>query len=194
VALAARTRHRLTRRHTVDGRELLVLDGVISVADARLLGQSLEALPYRKTERDVPGDRMRGFVANFDVARCREHTFVVAIERLIARYLPKERFSLWRMYCNNNVYGDMSRPHRDSPPRARDVTALLYASPVWRPEWAGETIFYDKAGDAVACVAPRPARVALFRSAIVHRNGVPSRECYEPRLVVALKYLAERRA
>jgi Rps23 Pro-64 3,4-dihydroxylase Tpa1-like proline 4-hydroxylase len=117
---------------------------------------------------------------------------MIAIERLLARYFPGERFSIDRLYCNNNVYGDMARPHRDSPAGSADVTALLYANPKWRPEWGGETIFYDRHQDAVACVAPRPGRVALFRSAIAHRNGVPSRECYEPRLVLALKFLRRR--
>jgi hypothetical protein len=174
----------------VDGCELFVIDDALAPRDARALCRSLEALPYTRTERDAPDDPKRGFVANLNVARCRRQVFYLAVEALVARHFPGERFRLWRLYCNHNVYGDMARPHRDSPPRAADVTALLYASGEWKPEWAGETVFYDRGGDSVACVAPRPARVALFRSKILHRNGVPSRECYASRLTLAFKFLA----
>lgn len=181
---------RKVREQRIDGRELYVLDGVLSPSDTRALCGSIAALPFHKRERDRAGTQMRGFVADFDVERCADHLIVAALWELLATHFPGEAFDLWRMYCNNNVYGDMSHPHRDSQPPAQDVSAVFYANAHWDIEWGGETLFYDDAGDAVACVMPKPGRVALFRGAILHRNGVPSRECYEPRLTLVFKFLA----
>ena len=55
----------------------------------------------------------------------------------------------------------------------------------------GETVFYDRAGEPFHAVAPKPGRLLLFDGGIVHRGGVPSRKCFEPRLSVAFKFREE---
>ena len=72
------------------------------------------------------------------------------------------------------------------------VTALYFANPEWQDDWQGETVFYDRAGEPFHAVAPKPGRVLVFDGGIVHRGGVPSRKCFEPRLSVAFKFLEEK--
>jgi hypothetical protein len=52
-------------------------------------------------------------------------------------------------------------------------------------------MFYD-GGEARHTVAPRPGRLVIFDGALVHRVGVPSRECYVPRITVAFKFARAR--
>jgi SM-20-related protein len=183
---------RLTREQLIDGLELFIVDDLITGRQAAALSGAMATMPFRKTEIDRRGTRFRGFVTDFPVAEIGGHFLVRTITEEVARFFAGERVTLDRAYCNNNVFGDMSHPHRDSPvARPRDITALFYVNERWDKEWGGETIFYDNQGDSVVCIAPRAGRLALFRSCIEHRNGIPSRECYEPRLTFVMKYRAE---
>ena len=101
---------------------------------------------------------------------------------------PLDTLRLERVHVNLHMYGDMQFPHGDLP---GGVTLLYYANPEWKENWMGETIFYDDSRDPVVAVAPRPGRVAIFDGDLVHRGGVPSRECYGPRISIAFKYLRE---
>jgi SM-20-related protein len=178
-----------TREYSINGRALYVIDNLLPRQASRSLSRFMASLPFQKLEFDRKGTMMRGFVANFNLAACKDDPIVKAVTAQAQAYFPATRLTLYRMYCNNNVYGDMSYPHRDcQPERAHDLTAVFYANERWEQDWGGETLFYDDEGDAVACVSPRPNRLALFHGAILHRNGLPARECYEPRLALALKF------
>jgi hypothetical protein len=185
----------ITRDQRIDGRELYVLDGLLPDDESVALSRALSTMPFRKVEADREGTEMRGFVADFSVDEVREHPLVERMLAQVKRLFPRERFTVERAYCNSNVYGDMSHAHRDaSPRRPKDLTAIFYANENWEKDWAGETTFFDDAGDAVACVAPRRGRLALFRGCIEHRNGIPSRECYSPRLTFVLKLRSTARS
>ncbi|MDE3197594.1 MAG: 2OG-Fe(II) oxygenase [Acidobacteriota bacterium] len=79
-----------------------------------------------------------------------------------------------RQYATGHTYGLGGRPHFDDT-RPGCFTLLLYAVPEWRPEWDGETMFFDEAGEAMRAVKPRPNRAVLFDSRIVHAGRAPSR-------------------
>jgi hypothetical protein len=184
-------RRRITRRQRIDDKELYVLDGLLPEDDNVALARALAAMPFRKAEADRAGTQMRGFVADFETRQVGSHPLVEAILAQVKRLFPGERFHIERAYCNSNVYGDMSYAHRDaSARRPGDLTAIFYANEHWEKDWGGETMFFDDEGDAVACVAPRRGRLALFRGCIEHRNGIPSRECYSARLTFVLKLRA----
>jgi hypothetical protein len=48
-------------------------------------------------------------------------------------------------------------------------------------------MFYDNAMDGVACVTPKPGRMAIFDGTIRHVGRPPNRNCYAPRYTLALK-------
>jgi Rps23 Pro-64 3,4-dihydroxylase Tpa1-like proline 4-hydroxylase len=67
------------------------------------------------------------------------------------------------------------------------LTALWYVAPEWNVEWGGETMLYNRDQDAVACVTPRPGRLAIFDGTILHAGRPPNRICYAPRYTLAFK-------
>jgi SM-20-related protein len=191
---AKREQQTAKREHRIDGAEIYVIDDLLGARAHREVTRALHNMPFRKVEADREGTRMRGFVADFAIEAIEDDPLVHAILSRVASSFPRETFAVTRTYCNSNVYGDMSYPHRDASPKRRsDLTALYYANERWEQEWGGETIFYDATGDAVVCVTPKPNRLVLFRGWIEHRNGIPSRECYAPRLSFVLKLRARAR-
>jgi len=65
--------------------------------------------------------------------------------------------------------------------------SLWYIAPGWNVGWSGETMLYDHNQDAVACVTPRPGRLAIFDGTILHAGRPPNRICYAPRYTLAFK-------
>jgi hypothetical protein len=49
-------------------------------------------------------------------------------------------------------------------------------------------VLFERSQDAHHAVAPRPGRLLMFPSNILHRGGTPSRTCVERRLVMVLKF------
>lgn len=103
-----------------------------------------------------------------------------AVDRLYAGYDPELR----RVHLNDHPFGDLQGAHTDLSP---GITAIFYVNSEWPDEWEGETLFYA-GGEAVAAVAPRPGRVAIFGGDIVHRGGTPSRLCRRSRQTIAFKF------
>ncbi len=99
---------------------------------------------------------------------------------------PRQSLELIRAYVNFNRYGDMQYAHVDAQ---EGVTALYYANSEWQEHWGGETVFCDENREPVYLVIPKPGRLVLFHPSLLHRGGLPSRDCWEARLTVAFKLL-----
>jgi SM-20-related protein len=84
------------------------------------------------------------------------------------------------------TYGQDGFPHRDSLDE-HDVTAMFYINEVWKPEWAGETCFFDESGDTDRAVLPRPNRLVIFPARVLHvaRGVYPVTP--DPRVVLVFK-------
>jgi SM-20-related protein len=177
---------RVTRRVTIDGKPLVVLDGVFPSESIGSLFSLLERSPYRLDDRDTDETALvRHWKAELPIPMARSTPILrdcLRITELVAR---PHSLSLHRVYANLEMSGDIQFPHID---REDGVTCLYYANAVWEPQWQGETVFYDDGGDPCHVVAPRPGRIAVFDGGITHRGGVPSRECYAPRITVAFKF------
>lgn len=91
-----------------------------------------------------------------------------------------------RQYANGHTYGLGGRPHADDP-REGTFTLLYYPMPVWKPDWEGETLFYDARGEVIAGVKPAPNRAVFFDSRIPHSGRAPSRTCGALRVTLAYK-------
>jgi len=176
----------------IDGRELFVIDDVVNGARLEHLTSFFELAPAQRIEADsaTSGDtRLWVIPIERDVAE--RQPYVNAIMSEVAEHFPGETFGIERAYCNAISFGDMLYAHRDNNDRgSRDVTALLFVAGEWRKEWGAETLFFNDEGDAVHAVTPRPGRLTLFRSAIEHRAGAPTRVCNRTRLTLALKLRA----
>lgn len=91
-----------------------------------------------------------------------------------------------RVYANGHTYGLGGRPHVDDP-RDGTITLLYYPMPAWRPEWEGETLWFDGSGNVLTGVLPAPNRAVLFDSRLLHAGRAPSRYCGGLRVSVAYK-------
>lgn len=89
-----------------------------------------------------------------------------------------------------NGYGNEGHPHRDSPRvdvRPAHIAAIVYCNPEWKIEWAGETILFDDAGEAMAAVLPKPGRITFIHGDPLHVARGASRICPWPRRVLVYK-------
>jgi Rps23 Pro-64 3,4-dihydroxylase Tpa1-like proline 4-hydroxylase len=175
------------RKSMISGREIFVCDNMVDPLTMSHIGAMVRNLHYVRSEKsraDVPG-----YVAVSDIPAEKVGTdpFLRGLKRIVERLFPAEQFSDQRAYVNCSIYGDSYYSHRDCTPQERHITALYYANLEWKPDWGGETIYYNDSEDAELVVMPRPGRLVVARGAILHRGCVPTRSCYEERYTLAYK-------
>jgi hypothetical protein len=95
-----------------------------------------------------------------------------------------------RAYVNAQTFGTEGYPHTDSQVES-DLSIVIYLNPEWKPEWAGETAFFDDDDDLVKSVLPRFGRVSIFPGAMMHAARGVSRVCPECRYVLVFKAACE---
>ena len=174
----------------LDGQRLFLVDGMFKPDFVGMLYQILKRQPYSLSDYDTEAtSHVRHWKCEFPLDYFSANPVLRSWHAdMVGKTLelfPDTSATLKRVHCNNHLYGDLQNAHTDYDP---GVTALYFANPEWRDDWQGETIFYDKAGEPFHAVAARPGRVLIFAGGIVHRGGVPSRTCFEPRLSVAFKF------
>lgn len=179
----------IARHLRVGFHQLFVLDNLFSSADIASLFSLLERVPYSFSDFDTD-----------ETAYSRHWKSEIPIPLSIAtpiyrdciavanRLFAPSALRLKRVHSNLHLYGDMQYPHRDL---AHGITALYYANPDWNEKWLGETVFYGEEREPLYTVSPKPGRLVVFDADIVHRGGVPSRECYRPRISVAFKFIRD---
>jgi hypothetical protein len=176
----------VTRCLTIGDKQLFVLDGVFLAEDIASLHTFLGHLPYRLNDIDsVETAYSRHWKAELPAPMASQTPIFRRCVELTRELIPNDDLQLRRVHSNLHLYGDIQFPHVDL---SGGVTTLYYANPVWDEKWMGETIFYDENREPLYTVAPQPGRVVLFDADILHRAGVPSRECYEARISVAFKF------
>jgi hypothetical protein len=92
---------------------------------------------------------------------------------------------LVRCYANAHTFGIEGYPHTDSRTPG-NYTTICYINPGWKPEWAGETVFFNDLGDIAHAILPKPARVITFDGRIIHTARGLSRIC--PAMCVTLMF------
>ena len=170
------------KRFLVSGRELFICDDFIAPANVLAVGACVKSLNFARREALLPGIAPTASSAEIPVTPLMEE-FIAQLQAAAEELFPGERFHAKRAYVNHSIYGDACCVHRD----VSVVTVLYDVNLVWEPDWGGETIYYDDANDAQVVVSPRPGRLLVSRGAILHRSSVPTRDCQEARLIVALK-------
>lgn len=175
------------RKALISGREIFICDGIIDAAMVQQIGNAVRSIHYVRKEKSRPD--VPGLAAVSDIApeRIAIDPFLRNVRQIVEKAFPEERFSDQRAYVNCSIYGDGYYTHRDCPVEEQHVTALYYANLEWRPDWGGETIYYNDQEEAELVVMPRPGRLVIARGAVLHRGNVPTRICYEERYTLAYK-------
>jgi hypothetical protein len=178
------------RQAVIDDRRVVVLDGRASAVDVARLAFALRTRSFTRSEsaRFDTGD-FRHWASEYDSAEARNLPLYAPTAAAVEERFPGHPLQLQRAYCNAAFYGDMLFTHVDAAPEARAVTAIWYVSKRWDVEWGGETLFFDRDGDAVFVVSPRPGRLVLFDGAIPNVGRPPNRICPEPRFTFAFKFV-----
>lgn len=178
----------------VDGQPVFVVDGLFAPDLVQVLYEMLRKLEYSLSDYDTIETSTElhwkhEFTAESLQALPLFRTWCDTIVAKTEELFPARPVFLARVHCNNQPYGDLQRPHVDIP---QGVTALYFANAEWQRDWQGELIFYDRNDEPLQAVAPRPGRVVIFPGDLLHRGGVPSRVCFQPRLSVAFKFASRQ--
>lgn len=94
--------------------------------------------------------------------------------------------SLVRCYANAHTFGVEGYPHVDSR-KPGNYTTIFYVNPMWKPEWAGETVFLNDMGDIANAVLPKPGRIVMFDGRVTHAARALSRICPAMRVTLMFK-------
>jgi Rps23 Pro-64 3,4-dihydroxylase Tpa1-like proline 4-hydroxylase len=107
--------------------------------------------------------------------------------KLKADLLPGH--SLVRCYANAHTFGVEGHPHTDSRTQG-NYTTICYINPSWKPEWAGETVFFNELGDIAHAILPKPSRIVTFDGRIRHAARGLARVCPAMRVTLMFKTTA----
>ncbi|MFV8756273.1 2OG-Fe(II) oxygenase [Nannocystaceae bacterium ST9] len=181
-----------TRTHSLDDRLILVYDDLFTDQEVGNFASVVMQLDYR---RRPSFDRELSAALDCDMFRAAPFLFTLTeaihAEMRGAFALSDPSVGLSHVYAAAIGSDACGTVHTDtSDPQA--ITFLYYANPSWRAGWAGETVFYDARGDASVVVAPRPGRLAVFHSNILHRAGIPHPDTPTYRYTVSVFYYPER--
>lgn len=123
----------------------------------------------------------------------KEHNIVYNVWKNIC--IKSGKRQLVRAYFNLYTAGTEGYIHIDDP-RANEIvrnkdivqeTSLIYLTPDWDPDWAGETVIFDKNMDVLYATLPKYGRVLQFNGKLRHVGRGISRICNQYRIVLALK-------
>jgi SM-20-related protein len=175
----------ISRKISIGAKQIVVFDNLFPSDEVKKLYQFLARLPYQFNEVASPETKhILHWAANLPLPIATGTPILNKCLELAREFYTDRRLELRRLYVNSSHYGDMAYAHIDAE---KGVTALYYANAEWHERWGGETVFYDDDQEPVNVVAPKPGRLALFHSSILHRGGIPSRDCCQARLTVAFK-------
>lgn len=173
-----------SRRLLVAGLPVVVLDDMMEADAITELFQRARRLPYTLSDIDSDATSYARHWKHELVGAEMEARLYRGLLDIAEATLPTYEPTLKRVHYNLHLYGDVQFAHTDT--NGPGLTVLLYVNDQWPLSWMGETLFYEN-DEPVVAVVPKPGRVVIFDGRIVHRAGVQQRECFEPRISLALK-------
>lgn len=170
-------------------RPLWIVDQVAQEEALPGIEKFFKELPYSFFESDREDtEYLKHLVHNFSIEDALENPVLSTYIDNVKDILLSHNISfgkLERVYCNFILYGDFQYAHEDGPV----WTGLYFLNQRWDSDWGGEFQAYhgDHKGLSTS-VSPVPGRLTVFDGEILHRGGVPSKICIEPRLTLVVKF------
>jgi hypothetical protein len=178
----------LTRAIEIDGRPLKIYDDLVPLPEVKRLTNAFLNAAFVCDEVARPDTyAARHWQLTIPLETARQLVVFQPTLKVLQDFPERSHYRILRVYCNHASYGDMLFTHTDVHEGKEGLTALWYIAPEWNVEWGGETMLYDRNQDAVACITPRPGRLAIFDGTILHAGRPPNRICYAPRYTLAFK-------
>lgn len=105
---------------------------------------------------------------------------------LKSHILP-ENTRILRYYLNAHTFGTDGWPHTDTD-RTDELTAVLYLTETWKPQWCGETVVFDQQGDIAKAALPKANRLLIFPSNYLHSPRPLAKVFQGMRVVLVTKF------
>lgn len=175
------------RLETSHGRPAFILDNFVTPEARQKVYRIYKDLPYEFSDSDRSDTQyIKHLKHEFEL----DNPLAVFLARTASSFLTDRGLAhrdVYRMYANFNLHGDFQFAHEDG----EGWTALFFVNDKWEEDWGGEfTLYIDDELDFGYSISPKPGRMVIFDGMITHRGGVPSKLCYEPRISLAIKFLA----
>lgn len=182
--------HCLTREASIEGKRILVYDGLLPLDQIGMIEKALLQSPFSWSEIAKPeAEQYRHWARNLDLKATEQLPIYPAAMAALAPFCTAEqRYKMYRAYCNFSSYGDVLMIHTDCRPEHNELTGLWFMHEKWEVEWGGETLFYNSQDDAEFVCSPKPGRLVIFDGRIPHQGRPPTRICYAPRYTFAMKF------
>ncbi|XP_038073758.1 uncharacterized protein LOC119741890 [Patiria miniata] len=198
-----------------EGRVIAVYDNIFSAADLEELQQALLAqgeimyLPHDvQPEEDVDNAQ---WIKSFDPEKFATSAVWRRLSQVM-RHVSGNRTSWYPYDVALNIVrsADHTRIHQDCEEWEDEYTMVLYLNPDWRPEFCGETVFFEAMPGSelqrqlyglhggteyqpIASVLPKYGRLAVFQGIIPHSARPPSNLFAGARYTFAVKVSLTRR-
>jgi len=138
-----------------------------------------QSIPYAHWNNTFAGvDAENGL----DLSNKLDGAIAKAWEHIRSTYCPGA--SLVRCYMNAHTYGVEGYPHTDTIRNGH--TVLVYLNDVWKREWGGETMFYDK-DTVLYAELPKRNKGLIFDGKICHVAKGVTRLCPSLRVTLMFK-------
>jgi len=155
-----------------------VYDNVLSFNDALIVEEQCLDNDYTIGWKDTPQSEDRFLHSSWDgrdwanAAQSGEITHFLNILGSSQPFTKLDGRIVTRSVINCNTIADSMSVHNHI---GSDVM-LYYVNREWKPEWGGETVFYDESGKEIIYTSPYvPNRMILFAGELPHRYNPPSR-------------------
>jgi hypothetical protein len=177
-------------RHTLDGRDVVILDGIFEPNWVQSIYRWLFQLVYHGDPANARrGDKPWNSMLEFSpcmrfIAAVPPFATLAALSRAA---MPGRRLKLQNVRACSSPQCMLSWDYRE--PRTDGVTAIYFGNPRWKDYWWGEIDFFRE-GDTepTVTVEPKAGRLLIFDSAMVHRIAPPSTEAEHARHTLAFTF------
>ena len=161
-----------------------VYDNLFSKEEINILDSYMNSLAFKNHELDseeIPEHVTLS--SNLE----ENNQYVKLIISKISNKIELSKYRLIRVYCNAFKSNDCPSAHIDTN-NSNDRTILYYPMKSWNYNLGGETVFYNSEGDITHSIIPKPGRIIIFSSNILHSARPPYSNFFGLRLSVAFKY------
>jgi|TARA_B100001996_G_C18639865_1_gene585217 hypothetical protein len=107
-------------------------------------------------------------------------------------WIDPEKYYFQNHYVNLGLVNDSHNIHVDAPKPGHGKTVLIYPNKEWKPEWGGETVFYEEDMKELVYLNPYvPGRILIFDGSIPHCAKPQALRGPKYRFTIAMKFFSK---
>lgn len=176
----------LTHNIEIDSKKLLVADNLLAHDYLDSLVRRFYNAPFTKNEVGRPDTAAFPHWAHeLNIDELQHEPIWSATTQLVHTNIGANKFKPYRAYVNYGSFTDPMFSHVDAV--KEELTCLWYIVPKWHIDWAGETLFFNEQKEIGFACTPKPGRLVVFDSRILHSGRPPSIVSQFSRFTLALK-------